>query len=254
MVKNKAFIIDMDGTILHGGAEIPGSFQFLKKLMDNNIPFRVITNSVSKSVEDMAVKMKNAGFDISASFIINPIIAVNSFLEERNKNSYFFVGSSDIQSQLSIQPSFENNPEYIILCDFEYINCNYTLLNQIYKYLVNGAELLSTSYSDFYLSKEGPKVDTGAFTKMFEILGNQQATIFGKPSSMLYEVALKQMGVDKEDVIAIGDDVLTDIKGAKDYGITSALVQTGKYKSGDEDKIKPELILENLGEMNKYLL
>lgn len=253
-MKNRAFIIDMDGTILHGGVEIPGAFEFLNNLMKNNIPFRVITNTVSKSVEGMAIKMKNAGFDIPANFIINPIIAVNSFLEERNNNSYYFVGSSDIQSQLSIQPNFEDNPEYVILCDFEYINCNYTLLNQIFKYLVNGAELLSTSYSDFYLSKEGAKIDTGAFTKMFEVLGNQQATIFGKPSSMLFEAALRQMGVDKDDVIAIGDDVLTDIKGAKDYGITSALVKTGKYKSGDEEKIRPELILENLGEMNKYLL
>lgn len=162
-MKNRAFIIDMDGTILQGGSEIPGAFEFLNNLMKNNIPFRVITNTVSKSVEGMAIKMKNAGFDIPANFIINPIIAVNSFLEERNNNSYYFVGSSDIKSQLSIQPN-------------------------------------------------------------------------------------------KEDVIAIGDDVLTDIKGAKDYGITSALVKTGKYKSGDEEKIRPELILENLREMNKYLL
>lgn len=253
IVKYKGFIIDMEGTVINRGAEIPGSFDFLKKLMDNNITFRMITNTVSKSVEEMVANMKNMGFDIPSSFILNPIKAVNYFLEERKTSSYFFVGPSSIQSQLSIQPDFEGNPEYIILCDFEYITFSYGLFNQIYKCLLNGAKLLSTSYSDFYLSKEGPKIDTGIFTKMFEILGNQQATIFGKPSPALYEAALKQMGVEKEGVIAIGDDVLTDIKGAKEYGIMSALVQTGKYKAGDEAKNAPDLLLHNLAEIKKQL-
>jgi HAD superfamily hydrolase (TIGR01458 family) len=250
----KGVIIDMEGTIIHNGTEIPGSFDFLKKLIHNNIPFRVITNTVSKSVEEMAVNIKNSGFNIPSSVILNPIVAVNYFLKERNTSSYFFVGPSFIQSQLSIQPAFEGNPEYIILCDFEYITCSYDLFNQIYKYLLNGARLLSTSYSNFYLSKKGPKIDTGSFTKMFEILGNQQATIFGKPSPLLYEVALKQMGVEKQGVIAIGDDVFIDIKGAKEYGIVCALVQTGKYKAGDEAQIVPDLLLGNLGEIEGYLL
>ena len=132
-MKYKGFIIDMEGTVIHNGAEIPGSFDFLKKLTDNNIPFRMITNTVSKSVEQMA-------------------------------------------------------------------------------------------------------------------------TIFGKPSPALYEAALTQMEVEKEEVIAIGDDVLTDIKGAKEYGIISALVKTGKYKTGDEAKNAPDLLLQNLGEMKKQLL
>jgi len=250
----KGFIIDMEGTILQSGTEIPGSFDFLKKLMENNIPFRVITNTVSKSVEEMAANIKNIGLDIPSSFILNPIKALNYFLEERNTSSYFFVGPSFIQSQLSIQPAFEGNPEFIVLCDFEYITFSYDFFNRIYQYLLKGSQLLSTSYSNFYLSKEGPKIDTGSFTKMFEILGNQQATIFGKPSPLLYEVALKQMGIEKKGVIAIGDDVLTDIKGAQEYGIISALVQTGKYKAGDEGEITPNLLLKNLGEIEKHLL
>ncbi|MDF2673237.1 MAG: phospholysine phosphohistidine inorganic pyrophosphate phosphatase [Clostridiales bacterium] len=252
-MKHKGLIIDLEGTILYRGAEIPGSFDVLKKLTENNIPFRVITNTVTKSVEEMAASMKSIGFDISSNYILNPIKAVNYFLDESKTSSYFFVGPSYIQSQLSIQPVFEGTPEYIILCDFEYITCSYDLFNQIYKYLLNGAKLLSTSYSDFYLSKEGPKIDTGSFTKMFEILGNQKAIIFGKPSPMLYEVALKQMGVEKKCAIAIGDDVLTDIKGAKEYGIISALVQTGKYKDGDEVQNPSDLLLQNLGEIEKYL-
>jgi ribonucleotide monophosphatase NagD (HAD superfamily) len=61
------------------------------------------------------------------------------------------------------------------------------------------------------------------------------------------------MGIEKKSVIAIGDDVLTDIKGAKEYGIISALVQTGKYKAGDEAEIVPSFLLKNLCVIEKYL-
>ena len=245
-MKFKGYVIDLEGTIFQNGSEILGSFNFIRMLQSNKVPFRVITNTVSKSTEEMATLLKSCGLEIPSSYILNPIKALNYYLEEINSSSYFFVGPSYIQSQLSIPPDFNGNPKYVILCDFENISLSYNLLNQIFSYLLNGASLMSTSYSDFYLSKEGYKLDTGSFTKMFEIVGNQKATILGKPSSLLYEVALKQMCLNKHEVIAIGDDVLTDIKGAKEFGLFSVLVKTGKYKEHDEIKIPPNLLIDRL--------
>ena len=238
-MKYKGLIIDIEGTIIQNGTEIQGSFDFLRKLRDKKIPFILITNTVSKSTNEMAISLTNEGFDISSEYILNPINSMNYFLEKSKSNSYFFVGPPIIQSQLAIPPDPNKKPEYVILCDFEYIPLNYELFNKIFTHLINGAELLATSYSDYYLSKEGYKLDTGSFTKMFEIVSHQKALITGKPSNLLYEAALNQMGFEKNDVIAIGDDVLTDIKGAKDFGLFSVLVKTGKYKKDDETKSFP---------------
>jgi len=40
--------------------------------------------------------------------------------------------------------------------------------------------------------------------------------------------------------------VITDIKGAKEFGLFSVLVKTGKYKEGDEIKIYPDLLVHRL--------
>ena len=51
---------------------------------------------------------------------------------------------------------------------------------------------------------------------------------YGKPYKRIYEYALEVSGItDKSKIIAIGDNVNTDIKGAKDFGINAYLVDTG---------------------------
>lgn len=248
----KGFIIDIEGTIIQNGSEIQGSFAFLQKLKNKRIPFRLVTNTVGKSQEEMAANLNSIGFEISSEYIMNPINAINYFLKKTKSSSYFFVGPPSIQSQLAIQPDLCQTPEYVILCDFEYIPLSYTLFNKIFTFLNNGAILLATSYSDYYLSKEGYKLDTGSFTKMFEIICHQKASISGKPSNLLYETAINKMGLERDSVIAVGDDVLTDIMGANDYGLYSVLVRTGKYKKDDEVRITPDLLIDRLELMTEY--
>lgn len=66
----------------------------------------------------------------------NSIVGDGGFKGTPNDNGVIEIGYGII----------EGNPEYIILCDFEYITCSYGLFNQIYKYLLNGAKLLLTYY------------------------------------------------------------------------------------------------------------
>jgi len=43
--------------------------------------------------------------------------------------------------------------------------------------------------------------------------------------------------IEKGDVVMIGDDVVDDIQGALDVGLEAVLVRTGKYITGDEQKV-----------------
>ena len=46
----------------------------------------------------------------------------------------------------------------------------------------------------------------------------------GKPGTSGYNKAISKMGLDKEKVISVGDQLLTDILGANNSGIYSVLV------------------------------
>lgn len=245
-MNNMGVILDLEGTLISKGVEIEGSMEVLKYLMFNDIPFRIITNTVSKSLYDLSNKFHSIGIDISENYFINPIVPLRRFLLKNNIESFYFVGSEDIKINLGINSMYQDFPEYVILCDFEKINCNYELLNKIFTYIYKGSKLLTMSNSEYYLSKNGPKLDTGAFCRMFETYAKSMTSVFGKPSINIYNEASNQMGVECSEIIAIGDDVLTDIKGANEFGAYSILVKSGKYKVDDEVRIRPDEVIDRL--------
>ena len=59
----------------------------------------------------------------------------------------------------------------------------------------------------------------------------------GKPEKKFYNMAIEDMGVPINQVVMIGDDIVSDIKGAKDIGIKTIQVKTGKYQEADNDDV-----------------
>jgi len=197
--------------------------------------------------------LRNNGLYILQGHIINPITVLDFFLKENNIKSYYFIGNENLKKLIRESDIFEKIPEYVIFCDFENIDCNYDELNKIFQYIKGGSKIITTSYSNYYISKNEYKMDTGIFVKMYETLTNEKAEIIGKPSPMIYKKALNILKVKPNDIITIGDDVLTDIEGAKEIGMETILVKTGKYKEGDEEKYKPSKVVNNLEEIIKII-
>lgn len=68
-----------------------------------------------------------------------------------------------------------------------------------------------------------------------------------KPSGKNYEKALSAMGLKKEEVIAVGDQLLTDCMGAKKMGIT--FVKVGIISKKEPIHIKFKRFLEKIIEI-----
>lgn len=245
--------MDLEGTLISNGETLLGSIQLTEYLFEKNIPFRIITNAVSKSCKELYFALQQLGFEIPENYFINPIVTLKGYLLKNQIKSFWFIGPDEIKSQLGIRECYKGIPEYIILCDFEMIHCDYELLNNIFTYLHKGLKLMTMSQSKYYLSKSGPKLDTGAFCSMFENLTGSIAILFGKPSNRIYQEAISQMGIEANKIVTVGDDVLTDIKGAKEIGAYSILVKSGKYQKDDENIIEPDILVENLLEIIPHL-
>jgi 4-nitrophenyl phosphatase len=70
----------------------------------------------------------------------------------------------------------------------------------------------------------------------------------GKPEPLLYEMALKRLGLQPDETLAIGDRLETDIAGAQAAGIHSALVLTGvsTLTQARDFNPPPEVITQDL--------
>jgi ribonucleotide monophosphatase NagD (HAD superfamily) len=79
--------------------------------------------------------------------------------------------------------------------------------------------------------------------------------IVGKPSKTFFELALSDMGLRADQVAMIGDDILTDIGGARSMGMQGILVRTGKYRKEalDNAVIKPGFIIDSIAQLQDIL-
>ncbi|WP_243669442.1 HAD hydrolase-like protein [Methanoculleus chikugoensis] len=54
----------------------------------------------------------------------------------------------------------------------------------------------------------------------------------------------------------VGDDIITDIGGARACGMKGILVKTGKYRGGEAVRasgIEPDLVIDSLADLPEYI-
>ena len=68
-------------------------------------------------------------------------------------------------------------------------------------------------------------------------------------------MAIENMGVSKNEAVINGDDIESDIKGAKDFGIKTIQVKTGKYQETDSDNkfTQPDERIESIVDVVNFL-
>ena len=98
--------------------------------------------------------------------------------------------------------------------------------------------------------------DIGTFINMFkEATGRMPDKTFGKPLKDIIKPVLLKHKLEYKDSVIIGDRLYTDIKMANNSKMISILVLSGETNKSDikSSKIKPDVILNNIGELIKIL-
>ncbi len=82
-------------------------------------------------------------------------------------------------------------------------------------------------------------MDAGAFVRALEYASGRKAKVLGKPSPHFFALAVESLGCQAHEAVMVGDDAEADVGGAMAAGLAGVLVQTGKYREGDEDQLDP---------------
>ena len=108
---------------------------------------------------------------------------------------------------------------------FESIDKYKKILNQLLK---RNLTMICSNPDKFVFDGKVKKfvLQVGAIAEYYDNIGGKVIYI-GKPHSEIYNYALKKLKIKKNKVLMIGDNTQTDILGAKNFGIKSALVIDG---------------------------
>lgn len=248
MQPTQGYLIDIDGTLQFKGNPLPGAIRFIEVLREKGIPFRLLTNTTSLATSEMAAKLNRMGFTVEPPHVLTPNTVVNQYMKDSGAASFYYAGGSTLSGEFEIPSDDRTNPAYVVLGNFEDV-CSYEEINLIAGLLDRGAQLLTTSRSLYYYGSGGKRVDTGAFTVMFEQISGRKAELAGKPSALFYQMAVRQLNVPLHGIRCIGDDISTDVAGAKEAGLYAMLVKTGKYRDFEPTMsayIQPDEVLDDL--------
>jgi len=238
----KAVLMDMDGVLYHGPRALPYASRFVQQL--KTIPLVFVTNNPILSAAQIHKKLQAMGFDtITPEQIITSAMATARWLQQQNEGksepiSYFAVGASGLHHELQkVGHPDPYTAKYVIVGEgegisFEQITCGINLIIKQHAILVGTNP--DVSVDDYAGDQHRILPGGGALIAPFSAATGISPVFIGKPSPLLYQMALQQVGVAAADALMIGDRPDTDIHGAALLGMQTALVRTGRFLPGEK--------------------
>jgi HAD superfamily hydrolase (TIGR01458 family) len=245
----RGIILDIDGVLDFQGQVYPGAIDTVETLRHLGFVLRFLTNSTLHSRRSRATRLLAEGFHVCAEEIITASYATARYLQQLNPRSCWIMLEGEGLDEFSAFRQDTENPEYVVVGDNR-SKFNFDHLNHALRLLLKGAKLVGMHPDLVDNSTGAPELNVGSWVRLLEAASGVQAVYVGKPQPFVFELALADMGLDKKQVVMVGDRVQSDIKGAQALGIRSVLVKTGEFRAGDlEAGIEPDFILDSIGEL-----
>jgi HAD superfamily hydrolase (TIGR01458 family) len=247
-------IFDVDGVLEFQGIVYPGAIELLDHLRERGMTIRVLTNSTLKSRRTCAEKLNAKGFHIDKEEIITASYATAQYLKTLNPRSCWVMLKGEGLEEFRAFNFDERDPEYIVLGDLRE-DFNFPNMNRALKLLLQGSKLVVMITEKVDNSMGDVELTVGAYGKMLEDAARVKATYIGKPNRIIFDMTLETMNIEKSKILMVGDKIQSDIRGARNVGIKSALVKTGEFKESDlESDVKPDYLCESIQDLRKFLL
>ena len=192
--------------------------------------------------------MQSFGISAEPREIFCPAVAASAFLREKNASGVFFT-TVDTRGEFDGVREDLTQPDYVVLGDLG-DDWTYAKLNQVLRYLLNGAQLIALGMSRYWRADDGPRLDVGPIASAFSYATGQQPIVLGKPAAISFCWRCAICSIDPAQCVMVGDDIVTDIGGAQSAGMQTILVRTGKFRPEDLDgTIQPDAIIDSIADL-----
>ncbi|NHI93660.1 MAG: TIGR01458 family HAD-type hydrolase [Candidatus Lokiarchaeota archaeon] len=256
MEEIKAFMIDLGGVIYIDNNLIKGAKETLAFLKDNNYKYLFMSNTTQKRRKNISKKLLKMGIEIQEKEIFTPPIAAIKKLNKENKKRCYLFSTGDIHEEFQEKKIIltDQKVDYVIVGDAAQ-QFNFKNMNKAFRLLLKEQTCLMALEKDKYYMGSDKKLmlSAGPFVSALEFATDKKAIIIGKPSREFFELGLKELGgnLNPQDVAMVGDDIFSDVGGAKQCGMKGILVKTGKYREEliNNSKIKADIFIDSIADL-----
>ncbi|ASZ08136.1 MULTISPECIES: TIGR01457 family HAD-type hydrolase [Enterococcus] len=231
----KGYLIDLDGTIYRGTEAIPAGKRFVEELQQRELPFLFVTNNTTKSPATVAKRLADE-FDIhvAAETVYTASLATIDFMQTDGKGKKVFVIGESGLIDLILEAGFEweeENPDYVVVGLDNYLTYEKVVAATLA--IQKGATFIGTNPDKNIPTERGLLPGAGSVVSFVETATQTTPIYIGKPEAIIMDKAVEILGLQKEEVIMVGDNYETDIQAGIQNGIDTLLVLSGFTKAED---------------------
>jgi len=231
---NFGYLIDMDGVVYRDNQLIPGAQRFIHELQEADIPFMFLTNNSQRTRRDIAIKLQRLGIDVRSENVFTCGMATAQFLaSQKPKGTAYVIGEGGLLQALHNHgyAVVDKDPDFVVIGEGR--TMSYEMIETALNLVLRGAKLVATNMDPNCPTTHGTRPGCGAVVAMIEAASGIKSFSVGKPSPVMMRIARKELGLDAQHTIMIGDTMETDILGGVQMGYHTVLVLSGSTSTHD---------------------
>lgn len=257
----RGFIFDLDGTVYLGERALPGAVETLAEIRARGLPCVFISNKPLEPASAYAAKLTRLGIPATPRDVITSVRVLIAYFQRNAPRARVFpIGEPPLWEELRAAGlHLTDDPaqiEYVIAAfdrTFDYRKWNIAF--QAIKF--HGAHFVATN-ADKSCPVDGGEIPdcAGIIAALEATTGKPVEFIAGKPSPLIIQTGVEQMGVPVQACLVVGDRLETDIAMGRAAGARTALVLTGVTRREHlaQAPVQPDYVLENIGEIPRVVM
>jgi len=255
----EGFLLDVEGTLVLSKRYEPteGAVEFIRRLREAGVPFRLITNNTTESKASLVDKLARGGFDFTIDEVHTCTGAAVSHLKGEGVTRCLILGGSTLRGLFAAEGFTivdESEVDAVVVgldtdLTYERLSLACDAVSR------RGALLIALHRNRLLLDPRGRSAPSvGAIVEAIRYATQVEPVVIGKPSPAYYRQALNDLSLREGQVLVVSDDPFSDLAGAKRMGMRAALVLCGKYRERSVvDSIpqaeRPDLVVGTLADL-----
>jgi HAD superfamily hydrolase (TIGR01450 family) len=264
----EVLLLDAFGVLVHSSGKFAGAVELITELNRSAKPYYILTNDASRLPATAATLYQNMGLAIEADRIITSGTLLEGYFTQNQLTGSRCVvlGPEDSVRYVELAGGLVVSPDdafdVLVIGDesgFPFLDTVDSVLTGLIRKLDHGENvhlvlpnpdlIYPKSDRDFGITGGSiALIIEAALHQRYPGQGNLQFDRLGKPYDVIFKEALRRSGT--RNMVMIGDQLATDIRGARAFGLDSVLVASGITNmhtiTVDDDHLLPTYAMQSI--------
>ena len=239
--KIRAIVFDLDGTVHEGENLIDGAFETINSLRHQGFEIYFCTNNSTQSRQEIANRLIHLGIETTSDAIFSAGYAAAHYLANAGIKQVSLLGTPGLKNELcaaglTVVDELDKGQALVVGLD---PTISYSSMSLFAALLGKSMPVIACNRDRWFPGNNRDlKPGCGIMVDLVEaLLGRRVDLVAGKPNTLLLEMLSRRSGLNKDELLIIGDSLESDVAMAEAFGSTWLLYDPRGCENSQDNSI-----------------